>query len=201
MLFGVVTVVFLFFSAFLLAAFTEDDIMAGAGMMRPKWEENTNKNYTVDIGRKAWMNSLEFLLYCLKFEYFNSSLISCNFYFFLSLSIYEVALLHRHRCGGRGKPRGSGDGGDTWRNWFDFWVSGQAPASLQSFSHVKLFYPDRIKSSPVLWTAYVVQPVREGSQICRNRLDQAVLKSNCIVNIACQRSCTVCGQDFCIWIV
>lgn len=43
MLFGVVTVVFLFFSALLLGAFTEDinDVNTRADLIRPWWDWNT----------------------------------------------------------------------------------------------------------------------------------------------------------------
>lgn len=61
------------------------------------------KNVTVDIRIKAWMDSLEFLLYCVKSEYFSFCI---TFHFYL-LCIYEVATPARALLSWAGKDGGT----------------------------------------------------------------------------------------------
>lgn len=178
MLFGVVPAVFLFFSAFLLDVFTEDinyvntgavmtRLSGGTETLRGKkrhcWHKNKN------LGWNHWNSSYN----CIKSFFHNSCFVTFHFHFI-----------------------GGGRGSHTAAKMEE--IHGAAFIwflSVRSGPHIRTIlltsetlYPDRVKSFAVLWTAYVVQPEREGSQICSVLTPLGCLDGNCVVNIACQRS-------------
>lgn len=99
----------------------------------------------------------------------------------LWFGMVDLGAQHGRRCGGRGSHM-------TVKISFDSWVSGQAPTSQQSLSHLKLFIlialnPPRC-SELHMWSSLWEKPPRFAVYWPR----QCVLNSNCAVKIACQRS-------------
>lgn len=140
------------------------------------------------------MDSLEFLLYCVKSEYFlhNSCFIACYFYFFGTF----YAFMKLHCCTG-----------------IDV-VGGETPWQWRWRRYVELLYlifecpvrPPHHNNPSHIWNSFILialNPPRCSELHMWSRLwekaprfaeywpGQGVLKSNCTVNITCQRSSVV----------
>lgn len=159
---------------------------------QPWWGHGgTEKSYTVDIRIKPWMLSLEFLRYCVKSEHFfhNYSFIACSLYFFGTF----CACMKSHSCADIGVVVGESPWQWRWRRYVELlYLIFECPVR-----------PPHHNNPSHIWNSFILialNPPRcselhmwsslweKAPRFAEYWPGQNVLKSNCTVNIACQRS-------------